>query len=423
MGAPSPSALPAGPVVTGAVPAWRRNWAAWCATPLRARMYVVAVVTCAAVVTGWGVPGVAAHGGAVVLFVLFAVGSMVNIELGRWLEGSLLERDRTHKGMSAWPFTAALLMPMGAAGCIALVAYAHMRARGIRITLWKWVFSWAAVTLSAAAATGAMDLAGGGPLSPTGSGRTVLGTALAVAAFLAVEAAAFFGISRLNTAGEEVQLRRALAHPDFYVTEAVVLASAAIAAMLVRYSPWAILFTLPGHVQVQRAVIYRALREEARTDRKTGLLNCEVWRSDAAVYWKRARRGGQGLAVLLADLDHFKAVNDAHGHLVGDEVLAATARAMVEPVRKSDLVGRFGGEEFCLLLHDVSPAEARAVAERLRQGVGSLAFGPEGLRVTVSVGLAVADWSRPDQTLSELIATADKRLYEAKSDGRDRVCG
>jgi diguanylate cyclase (GGDEF)-like protein len=388
-----------------------------------ARLYVAGVVACGVALTAQSLPGLANHRESLLLVALFAVASVVNIELGRWLEGGRLERDRTHKGMSAWPFTAALLLPVGAAGCCALIAYAHMRARGMRIVLWKWVFSWAVVTLGAATASWAMDLAGGGPLGTSGSGLVVFGIALAAAAYLATETAALFVVSRLNAAEDEVHLRRALAHPDFYLTELMVLASAATAAVLVRYSPWAILLTVPGYVQVQRAVIYRALREEARIDRKTGLLNSEVWRSEAANSWARARRKGQGLAVLLFDLDHFKAVNDTYGHLVGDEVLATTATALAEPTRRDDLVGRFGGEEFCVLLQDVRHEEARAVAERILRRVRSLSFGPEGLRITASVGIAVLDWSGQQQTLSELVATADARLYEAKESGRDRACG
>jgi diguanylate cyclase (GGDEF)-like protein len=397
--------------------------AQWRAAPLRARIYVSGVVTCAAGATVHSVPTLLAHPRWVLLFLLFLCGSVVNIELGRWLEGGRLEQDRTHKGMSAWPFTAALLLPMGAGGCVALITYAHARARGIRIALWKWILSWAAVTLAGTGATRVLNLVVGGPLSAAGSARTVLGIALAAAAYLAVETAVFLGVSRLNSAHDEVHLRQALAHPDFYVTELVVLASAATAAVLMRYSPWAILLTLPGYVQLQRAVIHRALREEARADRKTGLLNSEAWRAEAVSSWERARRHGQGLAMLLADLDHFKTVNDTFGHLAGDEVLAATARVLAEPTRKHDLVGRFGGEEFCILLHDVCPDEARAVAERLRQRVACLSFGAAELRVTVSVGVAVPDWSRPVETFAELVAAADRQLYAAKKSGRDRVCG
>jgi diguanylate cyclase (GGDEF)-like protein len=410
------------PVVAEATRAWRRHWTQWRAVPLRARFYVTCVVVCAVVLTAWSVPAMAAHSGALLLFVLFVAASVVNVELGRWLEGGRLEHDRTHKAMSAWPFTAALLLPPGAAGLIALIGYAHMRARGIRIALWKWVLSWAAVTTGSAGATGALNLVDGGLLAPAGSTRTVLAIVTATVAFLGIETLVFFGISRFNSPDDEVHLRRALAHPDFYLTELVVLAGAATAAVLARYAPAAILFTVPGYVQLQRAVIYRALREEARIDRKTGLLNSETWRSDAVTALARSQRTGRKLAVLLADLDHFKAVNDTYGHLTGDEVLAATAHALTELVRGGDLVGRFGGEEFCILLHDAGPAEARAAAERIVTGIRALTFDRPELRITISIGVAVADRSQPG-TLSELVAAADERLYQAKAGGRDRACG
>ena len=401
-------------------PSWRHNWQQWRVTPLRAQLYVLVTVAAAVAVTVWNLPSVArSHGTALTLAVL-AVGSVTNIELGRWLEGRRLERDRTHKGLSAWPFAAALLLPAGMAGCIALIAYAHMRLRGIHITLWKWVLSWTAVTLGSAAAARVIETVSG-RLPPIGSGRAMIAIALAAAAFLATETSVFFVISRLNTAGDEVHLRRALASLDFYVTEVVVLASAATAAVLVRYSPWIILLTVPGYVQLQRAVIYRALREEARIDGKTGLLNSETWRTEAVTAWEHARRRGRGLAVLLTDLDHFKSVNDTHGHVLGDDVLVATAATLVDIVRQDDLVGRFGGEEFCIVLRDADRDTALAAAERIRSQIECLTFSPANLRVTISVGLAVADWTDNCHTLSELIAIADQKLYEAKNEGRNRV--
>jgi diguanylate cyclase (GGDEF)-like protein len=298
-----------------------------------------------------------------------------------------------------------------------------MRARGIRIALWKWVLSWAAVTLGATAAARTVRLVVGGGLPVAGSGRAVVATVLAALAFLATEALIFLVISRLNTADDEAHLRRALASRDYYVTELVVLASAAIAAILLRYSPWAILITVPGYMQMQRAVIYRALRDDARSDRQTGLLNSEAWRVEAVAAWERARRRGLGMAVLMIDLDHFKSVNDTYGHLVGDEVLVRTAAALSDLVRRDDLVGRFGGEEFCILLHDVDRSRAVAAGNSILTRIKNLTFCQPDLHITTSVGLAVAERADPRCTLSELLAIADRKLYEAKNDGRNQMRG
>ena len=142
----------------------------------------------------------------------------------------------------------------------------------------------------------------------------------------------------------------------------------------------------------------------------------------------RGRRGGHRaraqtpLAVAIADIDHFKAVNDTHGHLAGDIVLAAVSAAMRDLLRDCDLCGRFGGEEFALLLPSTTAAQALEITERIRQGISQLAIPRDGtaaIRVTISIGVAVPSQAR--RTLDDLLAAADHALYQAKHSGRDRV--
>src|SRR5262249_5796448 len=129
--------------------------------------------------------------------------------------------------------------------------------------------------------------------------------------------------------------------------------------------------------------------------------------------------------------DHFKAVNDAYGHLAGDKALRAVARTLTVFVRDYDLVGRFGGEEFALLLPQTKALDAYRIAERIRAYIGSLpievATDPDGdpVKVTVSVGVAAlgARWDTGSGSqLTDLLAAADSALYQAKQEGRDRVC-
>ena len=159
----------------------------------------------------------------------------------------------------------------------------------------------------------------------------------------------------------------------------------------------------------------------ARTDAKTGLLNAGAWQREAAVEVTRARAQSP-LALAIADIDHFKAVNDTHGHLAGDAVLAAVSAAMRDLLRDCDLCGRFGGEEFALLLPRTTAAQALEITERIRQGISQLAIprdGTSAIRVTISVGVAVPSQAR--RTLDDLLAAADHALYQAKGWGRDRV--
>jgi diguanylate cyclase (GGDEF)-like protein len=129
--------------------------------------------------------------------------------------------------------------------------------------------------------------------------------------------------------------------------------------------------------------------------------------------------------VAIADIDHFKIVNDTFGHLAGDVVLAAVARALTGFLRDGDLVGRFGGEEFVVLLPRTTPAEARQITERLCARVAGLTTpasdspGSTPVQVTISIGVAVMESARRD--LEDLLAAADHALYEAKNAGRNRV--
>ena len=126
------------------------------------------------------------------------------------------------------------------------------------------------------------------------------------------------------------------------------------------------------------------------------------------------------MAILMADIDHFKAINDTHGHLVGDEVLRRVARQLSRVLRTSDAIVRYGGEEFLLLLSEVTLSQALRVAERARQAIESqtIRVGEVPLRVTVSMGVEV---QRPDEPLDAAVQRADAALYEAKRGGRNRV--
>jgi len=179
---------------------------------------------------------------------------------------------------------------------------------------------------------------------------------------------------------------------------------------------------LPPVLLLQRSLMHQQLKAAARTDAKTGLLNAIAWQREAGAAITAAGRRGQPLAVLLADVDHFKRVNDTHGHLVGDEVLCALAADLTRNVRESDLVGRFGGEEFVVLLPRATAAEACRIAERLRRGACAVqVLAREGVvGVTISIGVAALGQHGGD--LFELLAAADLALYRAKHTGRDRVC-
>lgn len=164
----------------------------------------------------------------------------------------------------------------------------------------------------------------------------------------------------------------------------------------------------------------------AMTDALTGLANRRHFGDQLAREVTRAAEGGKPVALVTLDIDHFKAVNDDHGHPAGDAVLRRVAMLLEEQVRGNDLLARVGGEEFAVLAVEAAVAEASQLAERLRAAVesaGPISVGRTALSVTVSVGVSVV-WPRPGDLLKvpeRLLAGADDALYRAKRNGRNRV--
>lgn len=163
-----------------------------------------------------------------------------------------------------------------------------------------------------------------------------------------------------------------------------------------------------------------ALREQALIDPLTGVLNRRCFFEMSGKVEARNRRNNGNLAVLMIDIDHFKQVNDTHGHPVGDEVLRGMAAVCAETLRPSDIVARYGGEEFVVSLPDTDQAEAARVAERMRAAIQSRTFtGATGaFSVTASIGVSSC---ANGLTLNDALGLADAALYRAKRGGRNRV--
>jgi diguanylate cyclase (GGDEF)-like protein len=200
----------------------------------------------------------------------------------------------------------------------------------------------------------------------------------------------------------------------------------ALVAIAATSAAYLVLLALPLATLLQRSLRHAQLASASRLDAKTGLLNAITWQREARIELTRATRTHTPLAVAMIDIDHFKAVNDTYGHLAGDAVLTTLAATIRAVLRDYDLIGRFGGEEFCVLLPHTTAPEAQQAAERLRHKLAQLIVpagpGPDPvpLQVTVSIGVAMLESGRRD--LDELIAAADTALYHAKQSGRNRVC-
>lgn len=172
----------------------------------------------------------------------------------------------------------------------------------------------------------------------------------------------------------------------------------------------------------RRAQLEAELLRMARYDELTGLYNRRYFLDRLAEEILRARRYHSDLCLSMIDVDHFKRINDTYGHLFGDKVLADIADVIRRTIRATDIAGRYGGEEFCIILTQTNVAGGRRVAERLRENVATRMFMPPTggvFRVTCSIGLAPFD--RCFVEPNEFIERADRALYNAKHAGRDRV--
>ncbi len=222
------------------------------------------------------------------------------------------------------------------------------------------------------------------------------------------------------------RLRDTLLARESLHNDATELCAAILVALAVQVSPLTLVVAFPLGTLLQRSSWHAQLLFDARSDAKTGLLNAAAWETEATAEVARAVRTASPLAVAVLDLDRFKLINDTYGHLVGDQVLKRIAGTMTEVLRDYDLAGRFGGEEFVMLLPHTRAVDALRIAERVRAHIAELPFqtsgavGTERVPVTVSIGVAALD-AGSRRELPELLAAADAALYRAKASGRDQV--
>ena len=333
---------------------------------------------------------------------------------------------------SVWTFAGAVLLPPVLATSVAVVVFTHLwwRAWRPRVPVYRQVFSTATVVLACLAAGAVVNyVAPEHATAGLGAGAGPLALVLALLVYTTINSGLIAGAIAVSSPNPTVTT--VLGHWDENALELATLCLGGLTAIVLAINPWLVLFVLPALLVLHRAVLVRQLEEAASTDGKTGLLNAAAWHAYAQREVSRAVRQGGAASLLILDLDHFKSVNDRHGHLAGDEVLAAVAATLRTEVRENDLVGRFGGEEFVILLpgvddSDYGSAELRLVADRIRRRVEGLSIqmptpdGPLTISgLTVSVGGAA--FGTDGTELTRLLETADSALYSAKRAGRNRV--
>jgi diguanylate cyclase (GGDEF)-like protein len=319
------------------------------------------------------------------------------------------------------------LLPAGLAAVFAVLVYAHLWIRVWRPmpsrATYRVVYCAAAIVLSCLAATAVLGVGGIRAALPTGTTGSLL--VIQSALVFTVVNAVVIAVSVYLHTGER-SFRALIGSGEDNALEFATLVLGGLTAVGLIYEPLLVLFILLPVLMLHRSVLVRQLEIAASTDIKTGVLNAGAWQDLSERALSSAARERRSFGLLMLDLDHFKDVNDSYGHLAGDVVLKAVATAIKDQVRDYDSVGRFGGEEFVVLLPGISEDDVLAVAERIREAVLSLEIDvvtAEGLAavrgLSVSIGVAVC----PDAgtILERLLHAADAALYQAKNTGRNKV--
>jgi diguanylate cyclase (GGDEF)-like protein len=384
--------------------------------------YVAAVAVASRFVT-FSTPGL-------ILFGALLVCSATTVELTR--------RSGENAGLTSdvyavWELPVAILLAPAFALAVPILRIALTQWRIRRMPVHRRVFTTAAIGLSYGAASLAFHAAVPGlGLTP----RPVLHGSmwmLAVAAAALIQWAVNLGLLLPAIKGSDpaVRLRQLVLSREVVQNDVAELCVAVLVTFAIAVSPLTIVFALPFVTLLQRSFRHNQLVNASRIDSKTGLLNAGTWEREAATEVARAVRTRTPLALALVDVDHFKAVNDVYGHLVGDRALASIARTFRIFLREYDVVGRFGGEEFALLLPHTRALDAYGIAERIREHIADTPIDVDGaadgrqVRVTVSMGVAAlgAHWDvTTGSQITDLLAAADRALYQAKRAGRDQVC-
>ena len=413
---------------TRRVVAWAdfRNWA-WWQLPWLLRSYVGLVPVTAFALIGYAASQTTWRSGDLVKFLLLLGCGLISVAATpriAYTQGALV-RDF----ITVWVLPVAILLPPVYA-MVAPIPLLAMTQRVIhRGVVHRRVFTACAMGLAYGAASVVFRAFPASLAGPSlGRGSHVLTWTLVVAIcevlggrghnaliVLAVK------ISDPTIRLADQELSREALQADFAEFDLGVLITVVVAV-----NPVLAVFAVPSVLLARRFIMHAQLLAQSRIDTKTGLLNASTWEREATVEIARAVRTGSPLALALVDIDHFKVVNDTYGHLVGDKALRAVTDALRSGLRGYDLAGRFGGEEFVILLPQTREYDALGVAERLRATIAAMTIpvddaDPSGrvVQLTISVGVAALDGEQRE--LTDMLAAADSALYYAKETGRNRT--
>jgi diguanylate cyclase (GGDEF)-like protein len=402
-----------------------RSWPIW-ELPRWVAAFVILVVLTDAVVLAVEASKVRIQVHDLVLFAGLLICSAATVELTRRVGENL---GFVKDVYAVWELPVAMLLPLAYVPLLPVVRTVLTQWRIRRAPVYRRVFSATAVGLSYVIAAlvfrGLVHVVPGAATNPAGHALTWMPLVAICAAVQWIVNQSLI-LTAIKGSNPDVRLRDEQFAKEPMYNDVSELCVAVLVTFCVAYSWIALVFAFPFITLLQRSVRHARLLEDARADSKTGLLNAATWENGATAELARAVRTRTQLAVALLDIDRFKVINDTYGHLTGDEVLKEIAHTLKTMLREYDLAGRFGGEEFALLLPQTRAVDAFRIAERIRSAISGLciiapgATGGERVHVTVSVGVAALD-SGSKREYAELMAAADAALYRAKSGGRDQV--
>jgi len=403
-----------------------QDWA-WWQLPVMMRCYVAAVPLAATVTIGIAAAYTDWRLSDLVKFFLLtacAVISTASTPKIAYASPGVI-RDFT----SVWVLPTAVLLPPVYAALVAIPIYLTLHFYVHHGVVYRRVFTAGSVSLSYALASLVFrqmpsSIAGGS----IGSGMHALAWVLVVALCYVIGSRVqrYFIFGAVKLASPEVRIWSMEFNRDTFQALFVEVDLGVLITLAVATNPALVIVALPTVLFMRAILVNPVLVAQSRVDSKTGLLNISTWEREAEVELSRSIRTRNAVSVAIVDIDHFKRVNDSYGHLVGDRVLKAVATELKGQLRDYDRAGRFGGEEFVLLLTQSDEADALRIAERLRMHVGSLAVPiddrPEApvVRVTISIGVSGKPRSEARE-LTDLLTAADSALYHAKQSGRNRV--
>jgi diguanylate cyclase (GGDEF)-like protein len=403
-----------------------RNWA-WWHTPWRLRLYVGVVPLAALVLTCFAASQTAWQATDLVKFLLLLGCGMVSVAATP--RDAFTPGGITRDFLTVWVLPVAILLPPVYAMLTPVPLQILTQLRVYRGIVYRRVFTVAAIAIAYGAASltfRAFPASFAGPSIGTGTHALTWTVAVAVCEIIGGRGHHFLVLGGIKLTDPtikiaDLELNREALQGDFAEFDLGVLITIVVAV-----NPLLAVFAVPTVLLVRRFMMHAELLAQSRVDTKTGLLNASTWEREAAVEIARAVRTGSPLALALVDIDHFKSVNDTYGHLAGDKALRAVTDALRSQLRVYDLAGRFGGEEFAVLLPHAREVDALNVAERLRSHIAAMSI-PVGddaesgpcIKLTISVGVASLDGA--SRELTDMLAAADAALYYAKETGRNKT--